>query len=96
MKEESLNAFQSAILMELYKGMSETLDQLPYSPAFETLHAEFNKNCKQPLTKYQMWRGLLNLRKAKKLKRKVKNNKSDFDSVDDFSVNANEAECASA
>ena len=56
------------LLIKLYEQTARTADDLPYTPHFETLYRAYADQCGDPRpTRGEVWRHLLNLRKAKKL-----------------------------
>jgi catechol 2,3-dioxygenase-like lactoylglutathione lyase family enzyme len=55
-------------LIRLYEQTGRTADDLPYTPHFETLYRDYAARCGEPKpTRGEVWRHLLNLRKAAKL-----------------------------
>jgi catechol 2,3-dioxygenase-like lactoylglutathione lyase family enzyme len=56
------------LLIKLYEQTARTADDLPYTPHFETLYRSYADQCGDPRpTRGEVWRHLLNLRKAGKL-----------------------------
>jgi catechol 2,3-dioxygenase-like lactoylglutathione lyase family enzyme len=56
------------LLVKLYEQTGRTADDLPYTPHFETLYRAYAEQCGEPRpTRGEVWRHLLNLRKAGKL-----------------------------
>lgn len=60
------------ILAELYAECHTTLDDLPYTEAFERLYAQFLARAGVSLDRHGVWRALSNARKASKLVRKAR------------------------
>jgi catechol 2,3-dioxygenase-like lactoylglutathione lyase family enzyme len=54
-------------LTRFYEQIGRTADDLPYTPHFESLFAGYGKAYTTPPTRQEVWRHLLNLRKAGKL-----------------------------
>ena len=55
-------------LVRLYEQIGRTADDLPYTPHFESLYADYASQYDEPRpTRQEVWRHLLNLRKAGKL-----------------------------
>jgi catechol 2,3-dioxygenase-like lactoylglutathione lyase family enzyme len=54
-------------LIKAYEQIGRTADDLPYTPHFETLYAGYARRHDPPPTRQEVWRHLLNLRKAGKL-----------------------------
>ena len=55
-------------LARIYVSLGRTADDLPYTPHFESLYSAYATECGQPRpTRQEVWRHLLNLRKAAKL-----------------------------
>ncbi|MGB7159414.1 MAG: VOC family protein [Tepidisphaeraceae bacterium] len=55
-------------LVSAYESIGRTADDLPYTPHFETLYTGYAKHHGEPPpTRQEVWRHLLNLRKAGKL-----------------------------
>ena len=55
-------------LVKVYEQIGRTADDLPYTPHFETLYSAYAKQHEEPRpTRQEVWRHLLNLRKAGKL-----------------------------
>jgi catechol 2,3-dioxygenase-like lactoylglutathione lyase family enzyme len=56
------------LLIKLYEQTARTADDLPYTPHFETLYRDYAAQLGEPKpTRGEVWRHLLNLRKAGKL-----------------------------
>ena len=51
-------------LTRIYEQIGRTADDLPYTPHFESLFANYGKAFATPPTRQEVWRHLLNLRKA--------------------------------
>jgi hypothetical protein len=60
------------ILAELYSDCNATLDDLPYTDAFEQLYSQFLLRAGVTLDRHGLWRALSNARKAGKLARKAR------------------------
>ncbi len=58
------------LLAELYTRTNKTLDDLPYTEEFERLHASFLNRTGLNLDRHDVWRAVVNVRKAGKLSRK--------------------------
>ena len=55
-------------LIKAYESIGRTADDLPYTPHFETLFSRYSATLGEPKpTRQEVWRHLLNLRKAGKL-----------------------------
>ncbi len=54
-------------LSEIYQKLGRTADDLPYTPHFETLYSSYAARLDTKPTRQEVWRHLLNLRKAGKL-----------------------------
>ncbi len=67
-----LNASHKGILVELYGEILETVDELPYTDAFDELKKRFESRAASALTDHEFWRALSNCRKANKLARKYR------------------------
>jgi len=65
-----LNNTQIDILAALYAECPTTLDDLPYTGAFERLYTQFLARTGVSLDRHGLWRALSNARKASKLVRK--------------------------
>ena len=65
-----LNDSQIDVLAELYAECDTTLDDLPYTEAFERLYSQFLARAGVTLDRHGLWRALSNARKASKLVRK--------------------------
>ena len=53
------------VLATIYKNIARTADDLPYTPHFESLYASYTKQLgDEKPTRQEVWRHLLNLRKA--------------------------------
>ena len=58
------------VLAAIYKNIARTADDLPYTPHFESLYATYTRQLGDPRpTRQEVWRHLLNLRKAGDLPR---------------------------
>lgn len=55
------------MLIKAYEQIGRTADDLPYTPHFETLYKSYVGQLDPPPTRQEVWRQLLNLRKAGKL-----------------------------
>ena len=65
---ETRSAPKRDLLVKLYEQTARTADDLPYTPHFETLYRDYARQCEDPRpTRGEVWRHLLNLRKAGKL-----------------------------
>jgi catechol 2,3-dioxygenase-like lactoylglutathione lyase family enzyme len=51
-------------LVEIYQNLGRTADDLPYTPHFETLYSSYISHFDAKPTRQEVWRHLLNLRKA--------------------------------
>jgi hypothetical protein len=61
-------AVKADLLIDIYQKTGRTADDLPYTPHFETLYRDYAKRHGEPApTRGEVWRHLLNLRKAAKL-----------------------------
>lgn len=58
------------LLIGLYAESSLTVDDLPYTPEFERMHAEFVARTSVRLTLHDFWRALSSARKVGALTRK--------------------------
>ena len=65
-----LSQDQKHTLIELYKRTKRTVDDLPYTDEFETLHTEFVARTGLTMTKHDVWRALASQRKGSRLVRK--------------------------
>jgi catechol 2,3-dioxygenase-like lactoylglutathione lyase family enzyme len=54
-------------LASIYQSIGRTADDLPYTPHFESLYSSYAGHLDTKPTKQEVWRHLLNLRKAGKL-----------------------------
>jgi hypothetical protein len=70
MSATRLSRAHEEILIEMYRQTAKTLDDLPYTEQFDQLRAEFVSRTGRQLTHHDLWRALLNLRKARRLVRK--------------------------
>jgi hypothetical protein len=59
------------MLLDLYTRTSKTLDDLPYTDEFEELYTAFVARSGRTMTRHDLWRSLTNLRKARRLVRKM-------------------------
>jgi catechol 2,3-dioxygenase-like lactoylglutathione lyase family enzyme len=64
---EQRTAVKKDELIKAYEKIGRTADDLPYTPHFETLYARYAAAHDPPPTRQEVWRHLLNLRKAGKL-----------------------------
>ncbi len=55
-----LNASHKDILVELYAEIPETVDELPYTDAFDELKKRFESRVASALTNHDFWRALSN------------------------------------
>jgi catechol 2,3-dioxygenase-like lactoylglutathione lyase family enzyme len=55
------------LLIKAYEQIGRTADDLPYTPHFETLYRNYTSQLDPPPTRQEVWRQLLNLRKAGKM-----------------------------
>ncbi|HEX8915238.1 MAG TPA: VOC family protein [Humisphaera sp.] len=55
------------VLIREYEKIGRTADDLPYTPHFETIFRGYGAQLDPPPTRQEVWRQLLNLRKAGKL-----------------------------
>jgi hypothetical protein len=61
-------AAKKDLLVELYQKLGRTADDLPYTPHFESLYGPYAASHGEPKpSRAEVWRHLLNLRKAGKL-----------------------------
>jgi catechol 2,3-dioxygenase-like lactoylglutathione lyase family enzyme len=60
-------AVKANALAEIYQNLGRTADDLPYTPHFETLYTSYASKLDEKPTRQEVWRHLLNLRKAGKL-----------------------------
>lgn len=65
-----LHDTQLEVLSELYAEANCTLDDLPYTEAFERLYSQFLARAGVSLDRHYVWKALCNARKAGKLVRK--------------------------
>jgi hypothetical protein len=65
-----LTETQIDILVQLYAEAECSLDDLPYSDAFERLYAQFLTRGGVSIDRHYVWKALCNARKAGKLIRK--------------------------
>ncbi len=65
-----LNESQIDVLTELYAEVNCTLDDLPYTEAFERLYSQFLARGGVSLSRHYVWKALCNARKASRLIRK--------------------------
>jgi catechol 2,3-dioxygenase-like lactoylglutathione lyase family enzyme len=54
-------------LVQAYEKLGRTADDLPYTPQFETIYSSYAAQLDPKPTRQEVWRHLLNLRKAGKL-----------------------------
>jgi catechol 2,3-dioxygenase-like lactoylglutathione lyase family enzyme len=64
---EQRTAVKKDELIKAYEKIGRTADDLPYTPHFETLYSRYAAAHDPPPTRQEVWRHLLNLRKAGKL-----------------------------
>src|SRR6185437_7715077 len=64
---EVKSAVKPDVLIPLYESINRTADDLPYTPHFETLYSAYASKLETRPTRQEVWRHLLNLRKAGKL-----------------------------
>jgi catechol 2,3-dioxygenase-like lactoylglutathione lyase family enzyme len=65
---EQRTAVKRDLLSKLYVKVGRTADDLPYTPHFESLYGGYIKDHANPVpTRSEVWRHLLNMRKAGKL-----------------------------
>ena len=58
-------AAKKNVLATIYQNIGRTADDLPYTPHFESLYASYTRELGDPKpTRQEVWRHLLNLRKA--------------------------------
>ena len=58
-------AAKKNVLATIYQNIARTADDLPYTPHFESLYASYTRQLGEPKpTRQEVWRHLLNLRKA--------------------------------
>ena len=60
-------AVKADALASIYQNLGRTADDLPYTPHFETLYSSYASKLETKPTRQEVWRHLLNLRKAGKL-----------------------------
>jgi predicted enzyme related to lactoylglutathione lyase len=61
-------AARRGVLATIYKNIARTADDLPYTPHFESLYASYVNQLGEPKpTRQEVWRHLLNMRKAGEL-----------------------------
>lgn len=60
-------AAKPKLLTRIYNQIARTADDLPYTPHFETLYTGYSLSFDPPPSRREVWRHLLNLRKAGKL-----------------------------
>jgi hypothetical protein len=70
LKSVVLTSAEERVLIELYVPCPLTCDELPFTDEFDALHAEFCVRTGRTLTRWQVWRALINLRKRNALPRK--------------------------
>jgi catechol 2,3-dioxygenase-like lactoylglutathione lyase family enzyme len=64
---ETRVAAKADALSTIYQNVGRTADDLPYTPHFESLYSAYADQLKIKPTRQEVWRHLLNLRKAGKL-----------------------------
>ncbi len=77
-------AVKRDVLSQIYEKLGRTADDLPYTPHFESLYSAYAAQLDPRPTRQEVWRHLLNLRKAGKLP-KLGDAKSRPPKVDDDS-----------
>lgn len=75
-------AVKRDLLNQIYEKLGRTADDLPYTPHFESLYSSYGAQLDPKPTRQEVWRHLLNLRKAGKLP-KLGDAKSKPPKVDD-------------
>ena len=60
-------AVKADALIDVYRNLGRTADDLPYTPHFEALFSSYASRLDEKPTRHEVWRHLLNLRKAGKL-----------------------------
>ena len=58
------------LLADLYTRTHKTLDDLPYTEEFERLHASFLNRTGLNLSRHDLWRAIVSVRKSGRLARK--------------------------
>ena len=59
------------LLADLYTRTRKTLDDLPYTEEFERLHASFLNRTGLNLSRHDVWRAIVGIRKSGRLSRKL-------------------------
>lgn len=67
---KELDSACRAALIELYDGCALTVDDLPYTPEFDRMLADFNRRTGKSLDHHDFWRALSSARKSGALPRK--------------------------
>ena len=74
MNDFRLTFEDTGILVGLYEEQDLSVDNLPYTQNIERIYLQYNKKAETTLTKSELWKTLINLRKASKLPKKRKIN----------------------
>lgn len=69
---KDLDTTQRDLLIQLYNDCNATVDDLPYTPEFDTLLEAFNRQSGEGLTHHDFWRCLATARKTGQLRRKAR------------------------
>jgi catechol 2,3-dioxygenase-like lactoylglutathione lyase family enzyme len=64
---EQRSPVKKDLLIQIYQKIGRTADDLPYTPHFESLFEPYAERCDPKPSRAEVWRHLLNLRKAGKL-----------------------------
>jgi len=72
MRGPRLSRAHEDTLLDLYTRTRKTLDDLPYTDEFEELYTAFVARSGRTMTRHDLWRSLTNLRKARRLVRKMR------------------------
>ena len=72
MRGPRLSKTHEDMLLDLYTRTSKALDDLPYTDGFEELYTAFVARSGRTMTRHDLWRSLTNLRKARRLVRKMR------------------------
>jgi hypothetical protein len=70
MSWSQLDENERQYLINLYENCELTADELPYTPVFDRMHAQFVAETANPLTPHDFWRALSSARKTGQLTRK--------------------------
>lgn len=71
--EFNLDDQQTSLLVRLYDEQNLTVDKLPYTPQYDAIVAEFNRQFHSAeFNHHFLWNVLIKLRKSKRLLRKSK------------------------